>query len=150
MKHLLVILGVSIFLLSACKNEKSGDKLIPTDVVENPATAQEGTSSTPQAKIFFEKTEHDFGKLNEGERVEYYFVFKNTGNADLVIDNCYGSCGCTVPEWPEEPIKPGKEGKIKISFDSQGRTGANNKTVTILANTTPRSTILRIKAQVTR
>lgn len=152
MKHLsLILIGFLILVNFACRNQEDKNKevLIPTEVVENPVSA--GNSATADGpRIFFEKTVHDFGRLKEGERVEYNFIFTNKGNADLLIDHCSGSCGCTVPEWPREPIRPGEKGKIKVSFDSQGRSGMNDKTITILANTIPRSTILRITAQVTK
>ena len=75
------------------------------------------------------------GPVNEGQVVDIAFRFKNTGNKPLVIRDVKASCGCTVAERPEAPIAPGKEGEIKASFNSQGRVGINNKTLTVLANT---------------
>jgi hypothetical protein len=152
MKNLALLLIIILALVNhACKNEpKQKEVLLPTEVVENPVTAGESAVAKDGPRIFFEKTTHDFGRLKEGERLEYSFVFTNKGNADLLIDHCSGSCGCTVPEWPKDPIRPGEQGKIKVSFDSQGRSGMNDKTITILANTIPRSTILRVTAQVTK
>lgn len=97
----------------------------------------------------FNKKEHDFGVINEGDKVETTFAFTNTGEADLIIANASGSCGCTVPEFPKEPIKPGKTGKMKVSFDSNGKPGMQQKSVNITANTASGKDVLTIKANVT-
>jgi len=76
------------------------------------------------------------------------FTFTNTGDADLIISNASGSCGCTVPEYPKEPIKPGKTGKLKVSFDSTGKPGMQQKSVTITCNTQQGTDVLTIKANV--
>ena len=75
------------------------------------------------SKIELDKIEHDFGDINEGDVVETEFIVKNIGDADLVIANAEGSCGCTVPEPPKEPIAPGQSAPIKVSFNSSGKTG---------------------------
>lgn len=102
----------------------------------------------PLPAISFEKIEHDFGTINEGEVVEYVYKFKNTGEAPLIIQNAAPSCGCTVPEWSKEPIPVGGEGKIVAKFDSKGKPNIQNKTVTVTANTWPEQTVLRFKAMV--
>ncbi len=102
-----------------------------------------------QPAFKFEKESHDFGTIDEGTLAEYDFKFTNTGDAPLIITNAAGSCGCTVPKWPNEPIAPGEEGVIHVEFDSQGRTGLQQKQVTINANTVPNTKLLRISSQVT-
>lgn len=77
----------------------------------------------------------DFGKIAEGQKLEVLFRFKNTGDKPLVIQRVQPSCGCTIAEQPKEPIMPGKEGEIKASFNSEGRTGRNHKTLYVFANT---------------
>lgn len=77
------------------------------------------------------------GSILEGTKMEVVFRFKNTGEKPLVIERADASCGCTVAEKPEEPIMPGQEGRIKGIFNSQGRVGANHKTIKIQANTKP-------------
>ena len=96
----------------------------------------------------FNESEFDFGNLTAGESVSHIFKFKNTGKEPLVIQNAKGSCGCTVPTWPKEPIAPGKSGEIEVKFDSKGKTGKQTKNVTITANTDPVNTILKISADV--
>ena len=88
---------------------------------------------------------HDFGKVTDGERVEHTFKFTNTGEADLVISSATASCGCTIPDWPKEPIAPGEKGEIKVEFNSAGKSDMVTKDITILANTNPVKTILQIK-----
>lgn len=85
------------------------------------------------AKIEFEKETHDYGNVKYAGDGTCEFVFKNTGNAPLIISKAKGSCGCTVPDWPKEPIAPGATGKIKVKYDTN-RQGAINKSVTITSN----------------
>ncbi len=92
-----------------------------------------------------EESSYDFGKIKEGEIVEKSFAFKNTGEGPLVISNISASCGCTTPEWPKDPIAPGAESTILVRFNSTGKSGPQNKTVTITANTEPAVTELYIK-----
>ena len=76
------------------------------------------------------------------------FRFKNVGQSNLIISSAQGSCGCTVPEWPKEPIAPGAEGKIEVTFNSTGKQGLQNKTVTLVANTIPNTKVIVIKGEV--
>ncbi len=102
----------------------------------------------PTTTIEFEKTEHDFGEANEGDKITYIYKFKNTGKKPLTITHAKGSCGCTVPKWPKEPIKPGKKGEIEVVFNTKGKRGNQVKTITLTANTSPEKTMLRIKGKV--
>jgi hypothetical protein len=77
---------------------------------------------------------HDFGTLKEGPSAEYVFKFKNTGRQPLIITNASASCGCTVPEFPKEPILPGKQGQIKVTYNTSGKAGPFDKTVFIQSN----------------
>jgi hypothetical protein len=90
----------------------------------------------------------DFGKVAEGETVEFSYRFKNTGSNPLVISNATASCGCTVPEKPEAPIKPGETGYIKVKFNSDGRVGAAHKTVSVVSNANPSFPELLLKGEV--
>jgi len=100
----------------------------------------------PTTTVKFEEYAHDFGMLNEGDKVYHKFKFKNTGTTPLIIENARGSCGCTVPQWPREPIAPGESGEIEVSYDSKNRKGKQTKSVSITANTEPRITKLNIIA----
>ena len=77
--------------------------------------------------------------MKQGDVVKTEFKFTNTGNNDLIITGARGTCGCTVPDWPKEPIKPGDSNVIKVEFNSKNKSGPFNKTVTVTANTTPSS-----------
>ena len=95
----------------------------------NKAVAQ----SEKGAKIEFAKETHDYGTIKNGADGTCSFEFKNTGNEPLIISMAKGSCGCTVPEWPKEPIAPGAKASIKVKYDTS-RAGAINKNVTITSN----------------
>lgn len=99
-------------------------------------------------EISFESQEHDFGKVYEGETVGWYFKYRNTGNAPLIITKANASCGCTVPEFRKEPLAPGKEGFIKVIFDTSGRSDKQTKTITVESNAARSPIILRIKAEI--
>jgi hypothetical protein len=140
--------GVYLFLLIvmvSCTNNES--RQLPGDVVSNPKSAS-GKESEKLPVITFEKDIHDFGKVIQGEKVSFGFRFKNTGNADLVIAQVNSSCGCTVSKFPKTPIQPGKEDVITVMFDSQDRKGVQNKTITVVSNCQPSSSVIRIKAMV--
>ena len=122
-----------------------------------PAIKPTNTNTQPQqpevdpakaASLILEEQAFDFGTLEDGDKVEHIFKFTNTSNNPLTISNARGSCGCTVPEWPKEPIVPGGTGEIKVKFDSKGKKGKQSKTVTLTANTIPANTILTISSDV--
>lgn len=102
----------------------------------------------PPTTIKFAKMEHDFGKMKQEEKKTYVFEFTNTGKNPLIITDAQGSCGCTVPEYPKEPVAPGKKGKITVEYSSGQQSGLQTKTVTITANTEPPQTLLTIRAEV--
>jgi hypothetical protein len=97
----------------------------------------------------FEKTDHDFGTITEGQKVSYTYKVTNTGEAPLIIQSAQPSCGCTVPTWTKDPIPVGGTGFVTAEFDSNGKPGIANKTITVTANTWPKVTTLRFKAMVT-
>lgn len=102
-----------------------------------------------QPVITFEKTEHDFGKINEADgRVSTVFTFKNEGMAPLVLSNVRASCGCTTPTWTREPIEPGQTGSITVTYNPNGRPGRFQKTVTITSNASEATKKVYIKGEV--
>ncbi len=113
------------------------------------SVGQDQKPEGPLPVFAFEKTEHDFGTIKEGEKVSYTFKFKNTGEAPLIISKVQPSCGCTAPEWSKEPVPVGGEGYVKVEFDSNGKPNIQQKSVTVTANTWPQVTVLRFKAMVT-
>jgi len=104
-----------------------------------PAPAQ-----NPNApEITFEKTTHDYGTVVKGGDGSCEFKFKNTGIEPLILSNVSSSCGCTVPEWPREPILKGKTASIKVKYDTN-RLSAINKTITVMSNAKNSAVQLRI------
>jgi hypothetical protein len=130
MKRNLFILALAAFFAS-CNNETKESSLNDT---LNTETEQ---SSDGAAVISFTQDIYEFGKIKEGEKVSYDFEFKNTGNAPLIIKNAEASCGCTVPEIPSKPIAPGETEKIGVIFNSTGKSGLQDRVITITANTIP-------------
>jgi len=115
-------------------------------------TAQQATPPnvpTPSfPEINFPTPSFDYGMIEAGEKVVHTYPFTNTGTVPLVLSNAKGSCGCTVPEWPKEPILPGESAEIVVMFNSVNKKGTQNKRVTITANTEPAQTFLTIKGEV--
>lgn len=100
-------------------------------------------------KIKFEEQQHNFGDVNQGEKLSHKFSFKNTGTEPLILNNVLTTCGCTVTEWPKEPIQPGKSGDIEVKFNTAGRMGKQNKVVTIISNAVTPQTRIKIMANIT-
>lgn len=136
-----------IAALEARLNELEGKKS-PTAVPTPTPAVEETKPEGPLPVVQFESVEHDFGTITEGQKVSYTYKFKNTGEAPLIIQSAQPSCGCTVPEWSKDPIPAGGEGYVKAEFDSNGKPNAQNKTITVTANTWPKQTTLRFKAMV--
>jgi len=102
----------------------------------------------PKTSIQFEEMEYNFGKIEQNSRNPHTFTFTNTGEHPLIISQAKGSCGCTVPQYPREPIAPGETGEIEVVYSPGTQKNQQTKTVTITANTEPETTILRIRANV--
>lgn len=94
------------------------------------------TTTTPQngPAIKLEETNHEFGDIYQGEKVNYVFTFTNIGNQPLVLSEVVTTCGCTAPSWNREPVMPGQSGEIQITFNSENKMGRQNKGITILSN----------------
>lgn len=115
---------------------------------DEPAAEEVPAYDGPMTSVAFAEESHDFGEIKEGEVVKHTFRFTNTGDNPLVIQNAKGSCGCTVPSYPKDPIAPGETGEIQVQFDSKNKEGMKNNSVTITANTEPANSYLRISANV--
>ncbi len=141
-------LVVSLISCNGKKDSGVPENAINPDVMKNPASAGGSSDKTGIPVFQFEKETHDFGSITDGEKIQYAFKFKNVGTGDLVIRSVNGSCGCTVPEWPHEPVPPGGSGVINITFDSAGKHGMQNKSVTIISNTVPNTKVINITGEV--
>lgn len=152
-----VLFVLSISMLFACANDKSanktetekGEKLSEDNsIIRHPINNDGEIDSSQLAIITFEEEEYDFGEISEGEVIEHTFNFKNEGQSRLLISHARSTCGCTVPEWPKEPIDPGKSGSIHVRFDSENRTGKQKKPITIITNAFPSKRVIYLKGNV--
>ncbi len=109
-------------------------------------TSAQSTANTPTTTIKFKTETHDFGALQEGDPAEAEFVFTNTGNEPLIIQNVHPSCGCTTPFWSKDAVAPGKTGVIKAAYGTKGRVGPFNKSITVTS--TAGSNVIYIKGNV--
>lgn len=118
--------------------------------------AAQNTTTTPAttaaakpsaATIVFDKESIDYGVIQQNADPIRIFKFKNTGTEPLIIKNAQGSCGCTVPTYPTEPILPGATGEIKVKYDTS-RIGKFSKRVTLTTNATPETVVLSISGEV--
>lgn len=141
-----ILIAAFIISLFSCNN-KEQDGTVGSDVVNNSASAN-GKTDADMPEIKFEEEEFDFGKITQGEIVSHAFTFKNTGSKNLIISGASGSCGCTVPQWPKEPIKAGETNKINVVFNSEGKSGLQDKTITIITNCEPATRVIRIKTEI--
>jgi hypothetical protein len=91
---------------------------------------------------------YNFGKVTDGENVVFSYRFRNTGNKALIVSSASASCGCSVPEKPEEPIKPGETGFLKVVFNSKGRVGPVHKEVNVVSNAYPAFPVLQLIGEV--
>ena len=131
------------------KTEETAVKpTLSSNLVMNTNTAESSSEKQSGPNFSFNKELHDFGQLVDGEKVSYSFTFTNSGDAPLIISSAKGSCGCTVPDWPRDPIAPGESGSIDVTFNSSGRSGKQNKAVTLTANTNPSRKVLNITSEV--
>ncbi len=141
-KKIIILASISLLIiLGACKKKEDANTeqhsaiSNPAEIgipdMEKPVVPKDGKYPV----MTFATKDHDFGSIEANSKVNYSFTFKNTGEADLIIIKAVGSCGCTIPEYPREPIKPGESGKIDVSFDSSNKHGIQHKSVKIRANT---------------
>ncbi|WP_164122054.1 MULTISPECIES: DUF1573 domain-containing protein [Sphingobacterium] len=141
------LLAISILgFMASCSNQ--GDTNANKGTTAIVASVSDSTGSGQQGTIEFENSVFDFGKVKEGAVVEHIFKFTNTGKAPVILSQVSASCGCTTPDFTKEPILPGKTGEIRVSFNSLGQVGTQQKIVTISSNAEPRVTTVQIKGVV--
>jgi hypothetical protein len=149
-----IILALAVIGLAACNNnseqQETRKDLLPANLVNNPRSAQGMDTAAFNAlpTMDFKDTMHNFGSMHEGEMSTYDFEFTNNGKQPLIISNAIGSCGCTVPSYPHEPVQPGKSSVMKVQFNSAGKMGHQEKSVTISTNSKRGTHMLYIKADV--
>ncbi len=125
MKKIAILALTFLFAISIYSCRKKGNPYagLPTSILKDTTT------------IEFSETAFEFDTINQGDSVVHIFKLKNTGDKDLIIGNAFGSCGCTVPEYPKDPIAPGKEAEVRVRFNSAGKEGQQSKSITLQVNT---------------
>lgn len=141
-----LLLAAVAFSLVACNSGGKTEGGADTTATTTTADTANKKEAMPLTKLEFLESSFDFGKIDEGKKVEHVFKFKNTGENPLVLQDARASCGCTVPEYTKDTIAPGSEGQIKVIYDSANKEGQINKTVTVTANTEPATTDIKISA----
>lgn len=141
----LLLLFVGTLFFSHCTSPESEG--VSSEIVKNPKSAS-ADEDQPAPIMNFDSLVKQFGTITQGETIERVFTFTNEGEADLIITSARGSCGCTVPTWPREPIAPGESGEIEVVFNSEGKKGTQHKNIYIIANTTPAKNTITIRGKV--
>ena len=147
MKKIFVI-ACAVITFTACKQKTVPAAEAAAQATDTTASNAPGVLAADAPKMKFEKDAYDFGTIEQGEKVHYDFKFTNTGKTPLIISDATATCGCTVPEFPRTPIKPGEDGIIKVVFDSQGKIGVQDKVVTITSNANPVAAQLHLRGEV--
>ncbi len=152
MRRSAFLLLLLLLLAASCRltdhSERDGDE-VTTESLNFPASGYEDVDPDDLPQLTFDSTHADMGRVIQGARVDKNYTFTNTGGSPLVITDVRSTCGCTVgKDWPKQPIAPGAGGSISVSFNSEGRSGRQEKTITVVANTTPPSTVLTLTGEV--
>ncbi|HNE29946.1 MAG: DUF1573 domain-containing protein [Saprospiraceae bacterium] len=146
-----ILIFSSLAFFIACQNDsgvqeiKSGPN---ADLIRNPASANQPLDTNQLARITYQEPEFNFGEAREGDIVEHKFRFTNTGKVPLIIQKARSTCGCTIPEWPQEPIPPGGSGEITAKFNTEGKSGDQTKQIRVTANTYPNETKVALSGKV--
>ncbi len=144
-KRVILVSVLSLGIFVSCGKENAKSKIKKENLVE----AQKRDANSVGAPIVsFDKSEYDFGTVNEGEIVETTFVLTNKGKSDLLILDAKATCGCTVPKWSKDPIKPGEKSEIQVRFNTSGKPNKQTKTVTLTTNTEKGIEMVKISGMV--
>jgi len=145
LRKTLSLVTVSMLLATISCNDAGSAKITEEDMKMIEAE-KELANKLPNEE--FDKVEYDFGMIEANAKVETEFIVKNVGEADLLISSATATCGCTVPDYPKQPLKPGESAPIKVTFDPAGKSGMQSKTVTLTTNTENGKETFVIKANV--
>ncbi len=135
MKKVVVASVLLLFLLATESCRRKGNEVLRNGGL-TPEMLRDSTL------VEFQEIEYGFDTIKQGDKVEHTFTLKNVGEKNLFITNAFGSCGCTVPEYPKEPIAPGKTAQVKVTFNSAGKEGAQKKSITLVMNTPKRNELV--------
>jgi hypothetical protein len=150
MKTRILLSFAIVALLSSCatetKTEDSSIENVQEETTTTPEVLENYETTQGSAEIKFATEKHDFGEVKKGEKVPYSFAFVNSGDQPLLITDARGSCGCTIPFFPKDPIKPGEQGKIDVTVDTERKTAGKTFTVfvTVESNAVNKSVRLEL------
>ncbi len=151
-RPLIYFFCICLSTLLACANDGPELKTVKTskldEFVRNPIQMGTPVDSSLAAQFSFDQTIHEFEEVQEGEVVTHVFKFTNVGQSPLLISEARSTCGCTVPEWPKDPIDVNESGEIKVRFKTAGKPGFQDKPISIYANTLPGKTVVRLRGNV--
>ena len=149
MKNLLLFVSMALFVVSCGGQASERDQ--DTSVVESSLSEsgeQTLTADENAPVVAVEQDTYDFGQANEGDKVKHVFEFTNNGQTPLIISSVQASCGCTTPDYPKQPIKPGESSKIEVVFNTSNQPGMQHKVITMISNANPNQTIFHLKGEV--
>lgn len=138
MRKIFLICSVITMLVSGC----GGGPAV------NSGSSAQKSGSTGTSDLIFREYQHDFGKVAEGEKLSYTFIFDNKGTSDLIISSVTTTCGCTIPKYDKKPVAPGAGGSIEVVFDTSGRSGTQTKIITVKSNASIPVVLIKITAEV--
>jgi hypothetical protein len=147
MKKITIIL-ITIISLAVLSCKDNAASKVKSKNIET-AKARDAKMNNEMPVIAFDKKAYEFGTINEGDKIDGSFTIYNKGKANLVITGARSSCGCTVPSWPKEAIKPGDSARLNFVFNSRGKRGKQNKSITLRTNTENVTEIIRVTGNVT-
>lgn len=125
-----------------------GGSISNAAIIKNPVSLDNPVDTVNVAKMEFAHIRFRYGEVEEGTVVTHTFKFTNSGKAPLLISNAKSTCGCTIPEWPKEPIPTGESGEIRVKFNTENKSGNQTKPIFISANTHPSETTLYLMGTV--
>ena len=158
MKLFAHILFLTLISLVSCKSDPEvdekkveqilGDGTDYQELIRNPITADDNADTVTVAKADFPEVMHDFGDVKEGSVVNHTFKFTSTGKVPLIMKDATSTCGCTVPDFPKDPLSPGESAEIKVKFNTENKEGHQSKVITVFTNGYPAKYILTVNANV--
>lgn len=137
--------GLSLVIALAACNQPNSQTAVTADSSKTGTTVNAANA----AAMKFEAETHDFGKIKQGDKVTYEFKYTNEGKSPLIISDAYATCGCTTPEIEKKPIQPGESSFVKVTFNSAGKSGLQDKLITVVANTIPAENRVHLTGEVT-
>ena len=141
-------MGLALTALVSCGNAGNTESQDAAEATTETTTEGTTTEANGGGKVEFAETAIDFGKVKEGEIVERVFTYTNTGTEPVILSQVSASCGCTTPSYTQTPVLPGEKGEVKVSFDSKGQTGKQQKIITVVSNAENRVTTVQLKGEV--